>query len=142
MKLLIAADSAISAEVLVDAVGIRPWPEGTTVHVLLVIADTDVPPEVWSEQGYGKGAVRREMERRGEQINSLVVERLKQVEHSRGSGGDEGRRAAFNSVFRAKVVFRLDLRPRSRPQGLVSLDAGQRGQSCRGRRSLHGSDRS
>ena len=79
MKLLIAVDSAISAEVLVDAVGIRPWPEGTTAHVLSVIADTDVPPEVWREQGYGKGAVRREMERRGEQITSLVVERLKQV---------------------------------------------------------------
>lgn len=79
MKLLIAADSVNSAEVLVDAVGIRPWPEGTTAHVLSVVADTDVPPEVWGEQGYGKGAVRREMERRGEQITSLVVERLKQV---------------------------------------------------------------
>lgn len=79
MKLLIAVDSAISAEVLVEAVGVRPWPEGTTAHVLSVVADTDVPEEVWREKGYGKGAVRREMERRGEQITGLVVERLKQV---------------------------------------------------------------
>lgn len=79
MKLLIAVDSAISTEVLVDAVGIRPWPEGTTAHVLSVVADTDVPPELWREEGYGKNAVRREMERRGEQITALAVERLKRV---------------------------------------------------------------
>src|SRR5215211_1009661 len=79
MKLLIAADSATSTEVLVDAVGIRPWPEGTTAHVLSVVADADVPEEVWREEGYGKGAVRREMERRGDQITTLAVERLKKV---------------------------------------------------------------
>src|SRR5919112_2851089 len=79
MKLLIAADSAISTEVLVGAVGSRPWPEGTTAQVLSVVADADVPEEVWREEGYGKGAVRREMERRGEQINAVAVERLKEV---------------------------------------------------------------
>ena len=79
MKLLIAVDSAISAEVLVGAVGVRSWPDGTTAHVLSVVADADVPEEVWREEGYGKGAVRREMERRGEQINALAVERLKEV---------------------------------------------------------------
>ncbi|HEX5874877.1 MAG TPA: universal stress protein, partial [Pyrinomonadaceae bacterium] len=79
MKLLIAVDSAISTEVLVDAVGIRPWPEGTTAHVLSVVADTDVPPEVWREEGYGKRAVMREMQTRGEQITGLAVERLKQA---------------------------------------------------------------
>ncbi|HEX8138220.1 MAG TPA: universal stress protein [Pyrinomonadaceae bacterium] len=79
MKLLIAVDSAISTEVLVGAVGVRPWPDGTTAHVLSVVADADVPPEVWREEGYGKGAVRREMERRGEQITALAVERLKEV---------------------------------------------------------------
>jgi nucleotide-binding universal stress UspA family protein len=78
MKLLIAVDTAISTEVLVDALGIRPWPDGTTAHVLSVVADTDVPPEVWREEGYGKGAVRREMERRGEQLTP-AVERLKQI---------------------------------------------------------------
>lgn len=79
MRLLIAADSAISAEVLVGAVGARPWPEGTTARVLSVVADADVPQEVWREEGYGKGAVRREMERRGEQMNAVAVERLKEV---------------------------------------------------------------
>jgi len=78
MKLLIAVDSATSAEVLVDALGIRPWPEGTTAHVLSVVADMDVPEEVWREEGYGKGAVRREMETRGEQITP-VTRRLKEI---------------------------------------------------------------
>lgn len=79
MKLLIAVDSAITAEVLVGAVGARPWPDGTTAHVLSVVADADVPEEVWREEGYGKRAVRREMERRGEQITATTVERLKDV---------------------------------------------------------------
>ncbi|HSE25024.1 MAG TPA: universal stress protein [Pyrinomonadaceae bacterium] len=78
MKLLIAVDSATSAEVLVAAVGIRPWPEGTTAHVLSVVADMDVPEEVWREEGYGKGAVQREMETRGAQITP-VAKRLEEI---------------------------------------------------------------
>jgi nucleotide-binding universal stress UspA family protein len=79
MKLLIAADSAISTEVLIDAVGIRPWPEGTTAQVLSVVTDMDVPPEVWREYGYEKRAVLREMEKRGEEITAVAVERLQQI---------------------------------------------------------------
>jgi nucleotide-binding universal stress UspA family protein len=79
MKLLIAVDSAVSTDVLVGAVGVRPWPDGTTAHVLSVVVDADVPLEVWREFGYVKDAVRREMESRGEQITSLAVERLKEV---------------------------------------------------------------
>jgi nucleotide-binding universal stress UspA family protein len=79
MKLLIAADSAISTEVLVRAVGVRLWPDGTTAHVLSIVADVDVPEETWREEGYGKRAVQREMERRGEQITAVSVERLKQI---------------------------------------------------------------
>ena len=78
MKLLIAVDSANSTEVLVDAVGIRPWPEGTTAHVLSVVADIDVPEEVWREVGYVKAAVKREMETRGEQITP-VAKRLEEI---------------------------------------------------------------
>ena len=78
MKLLIAADSTASAEVLVHAVGNRPWPEGTTVQVLSVVADTDVPEEVWREQGGGKSAVQREMKRRGEQITP-IAQRLEEI---------------------------------------------------------------
>ncbi len=79
MKLLIAADSAISAEVLVGAVGVRPWPTSTTAHVLSVVVEADIPLEVWREAGYGVAGVRREMERRGEQITGLAVGRLKEV---------------------------------------------------------------
>lgn len=79
MKLLIAVDSAISTEVLVGAVGVRSWPDGTTAHVLSVVVDAEVPLEMWREFGYGKDAVRREMERKGEQITGLAVERLKEV---------------------------------------------------------------
>jgi nucleotide-binding universal stress UspA family protein len=79
MKLLIAVDSADSTEVLVAAVGVRPWPEGTTAQVLSVVVDAEVPLEVWREFGYGRNTVRREMENRGNQITSLAVERLKEV---------------------------------------------------------------
>jgi nucleotide-binding universal stress UspA family protein len=79
MKLLIAVDSEVSTEVLVGAVGVRPWPRGTTGNVLSVVADADVPLEVWREFGYGKDAVRREMERRGQQITALAVNRLKEI---------------------------------------------------------------
>lgn len=79
MKLLIAVDSAISTEVLLGAIGLRPWPDGTTAHVLSVVADADVPEELWREEGYGKRAVQREMERRGEQITALSVERLRKI---------------------------------------------------------------
>lgn len=78
MKLLIAVDSATSAEVLVNAVGIRPWPEGSTAHVLSVVADTDVPSEVWREHGYRKSAVQREMKTRGDQITP-VAKRLEEI---------------------------------------------------------------
>ena len=79
MKLLIAVDSAISTDVLVGAVGVRPWPDGTTAHVLSVVADADVAEELWREAGYGKRAVQQEMERRGEQITAVSVERLRQI---------------------------------------------------------------
>ena len=79
MKLLIAVDSAISTDVLVGAIGVRPWPDGTTAHVLSVVADADVSEELWREEGYAKRAVQREMERRGEQITALSVERLREI---------------------------------------------------------------
>jgi nucleotide-binding universal stress UspA family protein len=79
MKLLIAVDSANSTEMLVAAVGVRPWPEDTSARVLSVVEDADVPLEVWREFGYGRDAVRREMDSRGKQITSLAVERLKEV---------------------------------------------------------------
>src|ERR1043165_7909621 len=79
MELLIAVDSEISTDVLVGAIGVRPWPDGTTAHVLSVVADAHVPEELWREDGYGKRAVQREMERRGEQITAISVERLREI---------------------------------------------------------------
>ena len=79
MKLLIAVDSALSTEVLVHAVMMQPWPDGTTVNVLSVVVDAEIPEEVWREEGYGTRAVRREMKRRGEQITALSVDRLGEV---------------------------------------------------------------
>src|ERR1051325_276594 len=79
MKLLIAADSATSVDVLIGAVGERPWPEGTTAQVLSVVADADVPEKLWREESYTKNAVSREMERRGQQIAAVAVPRLREV---------------------------------------------------------------
>lgn len=79
MKLLIAVDSADSTDVLVAAVGVRPWPDGTTAHVLSIVADMDVPEEVWRKQGYGKRAIKQEMETRGGEITARSVERLRNV---------------------------------------------------------------
>ena len=79
MKLLIAVDSATSTDVLVGAIGVRPWPDGTTAHVLSIVADMDVPEEVWREEGYGKRAVSREMKKRGDEITAVSVERLRNV---------------------------------------------------------------
>jgi hypothetical protein len=53
-----AVDSAISTDVLVGAVGVRPWPDSTTAHMLSIVADMDVPEEMWREKGYGKRASR------------------------------------------------------------------------------------
>ena len=79
MKLLIATDSSISTEVLIGALGVRPWPEGTTAHVLSVVTEADVPEDLWREESYTKNAVRREMERRGQQITALAVGHLREV---------------------------------------------------------------
>lgn len=79
MKILIAVDSAISTEVLLGAVGTRLWPDGTTAQVLSIVADMDVPEEVWREVGYVKRAVHQEMERKGEQITAVSVEHLRKI---------------------------------------------------------------
>jgi nucleotide-binding universal stress UspA family protein len=44
-----------------------------------VVVDADVPLDVWREAGYGKAGVQREMERRGDQITGIAVDRLTEV---------------------------------------------------------------
>ena len=79
MKLLLAVDSITTLNILLNEVVVRSWPDGTKAQVLSVVEDGDVPLEIWPEAGYGVVAVRQEMRRRGEQITSLAVERLRSI---------------------------------------------------------------
>jgi nucleotide-binding universal stress UspA family protein len=79
MRLLVAADTVVTTEMLVNAVASRPWPRGTRARVISVVKDDAVPEKVWREAGYRVDAVRQEMRRRGEQITALTVEPLRQL---------------------------------------------------------------
>jgi len=79
MRLLLAIDSIVTAEMLMNAVASRPWPRGTRARVLSVVEDEAVTAEVWREAGYSIDAVRQEMRRRGEQISALTVEPLSRL---------------------------------------------------------------
>ena len=79
MKVLVAVDSLNTLNLLVDEISSRSWPSGTEAQVLSVVDDGAVPLKVWREEGYGVSAVRREMQRRGEQISALAVERLREI---------------------------------------------------------------
>lgn len=79
MRLLLAADSVLTAEMLMNSVASRPWPRGTRARVISVVEDDAVPEEVWREAGYKVDGVRQEMRRRGEQIAALTVEPLRQL---------------------------------------------------------------
>ena len=79
MKVLVAIDSVNSLNILLDEMVGRSWPSGTEAQVLSVVDDGAVPMKVWREEGYGVSAVRREMQRRGEQISALAVERLREI---------------------------------------------------------------
>lgn len=79
MKVLVAIDSVNTLEVLLNEMTARNWPSGTEAQVLSVVDDGDVPLKVWREHGYGVSAVRREMQRRGEQLSAIAVERLRDI---------------------------------------------------------------
>ena len=79
MKVLLAVDSITTLNILIDEMSARSWPAGTEAQVVSVVDDGDVPLKVWREEGYGVPAVRREMNRRGEQISALAIERLQQL---------------------------------------------------------------
>ncbi len=79
MRVLLAVDSITTLNILVEEMAGRSWPQGTEVQVLSVIEDGEVSPETWRSEGYGITAVRRELERRGEQITALAVERLREI---------------------------------------------------------------
>ena len=79
MKVLVAVDSIITLDILIDEMSARSWPAGTEVRVLSVVNDGDVPLKTWRDEGYGVSAVRREMDRRGEQLSAFGVERLRRI---------------------------------------------------------------
>ncbi len=79
MKLLLAVDTITTSNILLDYMAKRVWPKGTEAHVVSVVEDETVPPETWRLMGYGVAAVRHEMRRRGEQVSSLVTERLRSI---------------------------------------------------------------
>ena len=79
MRLLLAVDTMKTLDILLNFIEARSWPTGTEAEVLSVLEDETVPAETWRSEGYGIGAVRREMKRRGEQISGLVVERLRAI---------------------------------------------------------------
>ena len=78
MKLLLAVDSIVTTEMLLNVVSSRPWPLDTEALVLSVVEDDEVAAEVWREAGYGPGAVRQEMRTRGNQMAAFAVGRLRQ----------------------------------------------------------------
>jgi nucleotide-binding universal stress UspA family protein len=79
MRVLLAVDSIITLDVLLNEAVARSWPAGTQARVLSVVEDADVPDHVWREMGYGVDALRHEMRRRGDQITILATERLRQL---------------------------------------------------------------
>jgi nucleotide-binding universal stress UspA family protein len=79
MKVLIAVDSVNTLNILLDEMTARSWPAETEAQVLSVVDDGEVPLKVWREEGYGVSAVRREMQKRGEQISAFAVERLREI---------------------------------------------------------------
>lgn len=79
MRLLLAVDTITTLEIILDAMEGRWWPKETEADVLSIVEDETIPPEIWRSEGYGMGAVRREMQRRGEQVSALAVERLRAI---------------------------------------------------------------
>lgn len=79
MKLLLAVDTMKTLNILLDFIEARSWPKGTEAGILSVLEDEYVPVETWRTEGYGIGAAHREMNRRGEQISGLVVQRLRTI---------------------------------------------------------------
>ena len=115
MKVLVAVDSIITLDILIDEMSTRSWPAGTEARVLSVIEDGDVPLKTWRDEGYGVSAVRREMHRRGEQLSALGVERLRRIGI-----------ASQVSIMRGNPEFLISFAARSWPADLIIIRAHNR----------------
>src|ERR1044072_8862824 len=115
MKVLVAVDSIITLDILIDEMSARSWPAGTEARVLSVIEDGDVPFKTWRDEGYGVSVGRREMGRRGEQLSALGVERLRRIEI-----------ASQVSIMRGNPEFLISFAARSWPADLIIIRAHNR----------------
>jgi len=79
MRVLLAADSIITLDMLLNEMSARSWPAGSEALVLSVVEDDDRPEEMWREMGHGTDALRVEIRRRGKLITSLATIRLDEL---------------------------------------------------------------
>jgi nucleotide-binding universal stress UspA family protein len=79
MRVLVAVDSIITLDILLNEMTVRSWPSGTEARVLSVVDEGDVPLKSWRDEGYGVSAIQREMKRRAEQRIAFAVERLRRI---------------------------------------------------------------
>lgn len=115
MKVLVAVDSIITLDMLINEMSGRSWPAGTEARVLSVVDDGDIPLKTWRDEGYGVSAVRGEMNRRGGQLSALGVERL--------------RRMGIPSqvvIMRGNPEFLISFAARSWPADLIIIRAHNR----------------
>lgn len=115
MKLLLAVDTMKTLNILMDFIEARSWPKGSEAGILSVVEDETISDETWRAEGYGIGAVRREMQRRGEQISGLVVERL----------GAIGIRAQV-TIMRGDPAFLIPFAARKWSSDLILIRANNR----------------
>lgn len=115
MRVLLAVDSIITLDILLNEMTVRSWPSGTEARVLSVVADGDVPLKTWRDEGYGVSAVRREMKRRAEQISAFADQRL--------------RRLGISSkvvIMRGNPEFLISFAARNWPADLILMRANNR----------------
>src|ERR1044071_416223 len=115
MKVLLAVDSIITLDILINEMSARSWPTGTKARVLSIVEDGDVPLKTWRDEGYGVSAIQREMNRRGEQISALAVRRLQQI-------GIPSRVV----IMRGNPEFLISFAARSWPADLIMMRAHNR----------------
>jgi nucleotide-binding universal stress UspA family protein len=115
MKVLLAVDSIITLDILINEMSARSWARGTEARVLSIVEDGDVPLKTWRDEGYGVSAIQREMNRRGEQISALAVRRLQQI-------GIPSRVV----IMRGNPEFLISFAARSWPADLIMMRAHNR----------------
>lgn len=115
MRLLLAVDTIKTLDIVLNFIEARSWPKGAEAEVLSVVEDETIPVETWRSEGYGIAAVRREMQRRGEQISALVVERLRAIGIS-----------AHVTIMRGDPAFLIPFAARKSSCDLIMIRANNR----------------